>query len=111
MSVWFDSFRTCIAPRLTSAAIVQKMGHKPWNLFQPAQAFPGSNAGHKPTLRLTHKIGKDTVNAIFVGYRVDHRCIVCMKIKYTRGDQEIRPEWSDIYINLGRPTCDQSRKL
>jgi hypothetical protein len=46
-----------------------------------------------------------------VGYRVDHRCIVCMKIKYTRGDQEIRPEWSDIYINLGRPTYDQSRKL
>jgi hypothetical protein len=46
-----------------------------------------------------------------VRYRVDHRCIVCMKIKYTRGDQEIRPEWSDIYINLGRPTCDQSRKL
>jgi hypothetical protein len=34
-----------------------------------------------------------------------------MKIKYTRGDQEIRPEWSDIYINLGRPTCDQSRKV
>ena len=39
---------------------------------------------------------EDTVPC--VGYQVDHRCIVCMKIKYTRGDQEIRPEWSDIYI-------------
>ena len=35
-----------------------------------------------------------------VGYQVDHRCIVCMRIKYTRGDHEIRPEWSAIYIIL-----------
>jgi hypothetical protein len=28
-----------------------------------------------------------------------------MKIKYTRGDQEIRPEWSAIYVILVRPWC------
>jgi hypothetical protein len=49
-----------------------------------------SYRGYSPTWPQTSEID--------VGYRVDHRCIVCMKIKYTRGDQEIRPGGSDIYI-------------
>jgi hypothetical protein len=52
---------------------------------------------------LDQSVKRETVNSPVlssVGYRVDHRCIVCMRIKYTRGDHEIRPEWSAIYIIL-----------